>query len=199
MACQKFIVGVIGLIWYNRCMMTGNKLLNPDHILKEIVEIPYGSTVADLGCGAMAFVSLAAAKIVGDQGTVYACDILKDVLSSVEAKARQAGLYNLKTVWTNLEIVGATKIPQEVDYTFLSTTLFQAKNHQAMFKEAYRLTKPGGQLMVIEWKASSGPIGPAQELRVAKEKALSLAQQVGFSLVKEFEASDSHYGLLFKK
>jgi len=175
------------------------KQLNPDYILKEIVEIPSGALVGDLGCGSMAFFTVAASKLVGDKGRVFACDVLKEVLSSVEAKIKQLGLYNVKTVWTNLEIVGATKIDQPLDYVFLTTTLFQSKNYLEMFKEAFRLLKPAGKLLVIEWKASSGPIGPAQDLRLPKEAVEQLAKETNFAKIKEFEASSSHYGYIFQK
>src|SRR3989304_3425099 len=88
----------------------GNELLDAEHLLGEVLAIPYGASVADLGCGSMAFFTLQAAKLAGDKGRVYACDIVKEVLSSVEGKARQEGLLNIKTVWTNLETVGAAKI-----------------------------------------------------------------------------------------
>lgn len=177
----------------------GSELLNPAYLLKEVLQIPSSAFVADLGCGSMGFFTLEAAKLVGDKGQVYACDILKEVLSSMESKARQAGLLNIKTVWTNLEIIGATKLDREVDYAILKNTLFQSKKQKEMLAEAYRLLKDGGQLLFIEWKASSGPIGPAQEMRVPQETAEQLALEVGFTKVKEFTASNSHYGVIFQK
>jgi ubiquinone/menaquinone biosynthesis C-methylase UbiE len=173
--------------------------LNPEKILKEVLELPYGASVADLGCGSMAFFTLAAARLVGDKGVVYACDVIKDILSAVEGKTKQAGLLNIKTVWTNLEIVGATKIGQPLDYVFLTTTLFQSKKHKEMLTEAYRLLKEGGRLLLIEWSVSSGPLGPSQEMRVKKEVIENLAASVGFKKIKEFSASNSHYGLIFEK
>ena len=177
----------------------GNELLDPEYLLKEVLEIPYGAKVGDLGCGSMGFFSLQAAKLVGDKGQVYAYDILKDVLSSVESKAKQEGLYNIKTIWTNLEIVGATKIKEQLDYVLLINTLFQSKAHQEMLKEAYRLLKDGGKFLLVEWKASSGPIGPAQDIKVPQELAKRLASEAGFKKVKDFTAGNSHYGIIFEK
>ncbi|MCX6785231.1 MAG: methyltransferase domain-containing protein [Candidatus Komeilibacteria bacterium] len=183
----------------NSVKISGSELLNPGYILKEVLGLPSGSTVADLGCGSMGFFTLEAAKLAGDKGQVFACDILKEVLSSVEGKARQAGLTNIKTIWTNLEIVGAAKIDRQVDYVILKNTLFQAKKQAEVLAEAFRLLKNGGQLLFIEWQASSGPIGPAQELRVPQEKAEQLAQAAGFIKVKDFIAGNSHYGIIFAK
>lgn len=178
---------------------SGGELLNPGYILKEVLQIPSGSTVADLGCGSMGFFTLEAARLVGDKGQIFACDILKEVLSSVAGKARQAGLLNIKTIWTNLEIIGAAKIDRQVDYVILKNTLFQSKKQGEILAEAFRLLKSGGQLLFIEWQASSGPIGPAAELRVPQETAERLAKSVGFIKIKDFIAGNSHYGIIFEK
>lgn len=183
----------------NKTYAGGNELLNAEYLLKDILELPYGSRVADLGCGSMAFFTLQAAKLVGDKGQVYACDILKDVLSAVASKARQEGLHNIKTVWTNLEIVGAAKIDPPVDFTLLVNTLFQSKAHQEMLKEAYRLTKAGGKLLLVDWKISSGPVGPANEMKVPHDLAEQMAAAIGFKKIKEFAAGQNHYGFIFEK
>jgi len=177
----------------------GNELLDPEFLLKEILEVPNGARVADLGCGSMAFFSMQAAKLVGDKGQVYACDILKDVLSAVESKARQEGLYNIKTVWTNLEISGATKIDEPVDFALLVNTLFQSQKRAEIFVEAFRLLKPAGKLLVVDWKMSSGPLGPAQEIKMPASQAEDLATQAGFAKRNEFDAGQSHYGIIFQK
>ncbi len=183
----------------NKRYAGGDQLLDAEFLLKDVLEIPFGARVADLGCGSMGYFVLQAAMLVGDKGRVYACDILKDVLSAVSGKARQEGLINVKTVWTNLEIVGATKIDEPLDYALLINTLFQATKHAEMLSEAYRLLKPEGKLLVVEWRASSGPIGPAADLRMAKETIDELAQSAGFAKIKDFEAGASHYGLIFQK
>jgi ubiquinone/menaquinone biosynthesis C-methylase UbiE len=178
----------------------GNELLDPQYLLKEVLGIDYNSKVGDLGCGSMAYFTMAAAKLVGNKGQIFACDILKDVLSSVESKARQEGLYNIKTIWTNLEIVGAAKIPDEsLDYTLLVNTLFQTQKHLEMLQEAYRLTKPSGKLLLVEWKVATGPIGPKKEIRLLPEDVSRMATEVGFKREKDFEAGQYHYGIIFIK
>lgn len=176
----------------------GNELLDAEHILKDILELPYGASVADLGTGSMAFFTLQSAKIVGDKGVVYGLDILKEVLSSVAAKAKQENLINIKTVWTNLEMVGAAKIPL-VDYALLVNTVFQGRDRQAMFNEAYRLTKPEGKMLLVEWKPTVGAVGPAAGVRIRPEDAEAMALNAGFIKIKDFEASENHYGIIFRK
>lgn len=182
----------------NKRYAGGNELLDAEHLLKDVLEVGYGSTVADLGCGSMAFFTLQSAKIAGDKGMVYACDIQKDVLSSVSGKAKQEGFLNIKTVWTNLEISGATQIPP-VDFTLLVNTVFQGQDRQAMFNEAYRITKLGGRLLFVDWNPQTGAVGPSKEIRIRQEDAEAMAVNAGFIKEKNFKAGESHYGIVFKK
>ncbi|MFW0838171.1 MAG: class I SAM-dependent methyltransferase [Candidatus Komeilibacteria bacterium] len=177
----------------------GNQLLNPEHILKDILRLDFGSRVADLGCGSMAYFTLAAAHIVGKDGQVYAVDILKDVLSSVQSKAQLQRLDNIKTVWSNLEIYGATQVPTDLDYVFLVTTLFQNTQHLPVLKEAARVLKEGGKMLLVEWLPQNTAIGPALAKRLKPEQIKAYTQEAGFKLQQEFKAGSYHYGMIFEK
>lgn len=178
----------------------GNYLLNAHDILKNIIGLQNGQIVGDLGAGGAAYFTLQAAKLVGDQGQVYAVDILKNVLSSINSKAQMAGLYNIKTVWSNLEIYGATKIPEaSLDHAFIINVLFQSKKDQDIIKEAIRLLKPGGQLSIIDWSDMSPSFAPNQNLQLAKNDIIEMAQNLSLSLKQEFQAGAYHFGLIFIK
>ena len=178
----------------------GNELLDAPAILTEQLGLETAKVVADLGCGGAAFFTLAAAKIVGDQGQVYAVDILKTVLSSADSKAKLHNLYNIKTVWSNIEVLGATIIPEgSVDYAFLVNTLFQSKQHEAIFQEAIRLLKPQGKILVIDWDKEVQGIGPAAEDRVDPELIRQIARDQGLSEIKNFRAGQYHFGMVFSK
>lgn len=176
----------------------GNELINADVFDK--VGLEKGMNVGDLGCGNLGFFSMPAAEIVGKEGTVYAVDILKSVLKVVGQLARQKGFKNLKTVWSNLEIVGATKIPAEsLDVAFLVNILFQSQKDDLVIKEAFRLVKPGGKLMVIDWLKVDTPFGPPMNDRTNKAEIKNFAESAGFNLIEEFPAGPYHYGLIFMK
>ena len=59
--------------------------------------LKYGQKVADFGCGA-GFFTLPAARLVGDEGVVYAVDIMPDRLAVTQSSAQQAGLKNVQVV-----------------------------------------------------------------------------------------------------
>lgn len=178
----------------------GNYLLDAYNILKNISQIKNGQIVGDLGAGGAAYFTLQSAKIVGDQGQVYSVDVLKNVLSSINSKAQMAGLYNVKTVWSNLEIYGATKIPEEsLDHALLVNVLFQSKKYPEIIKEAVRLLKPGGQLTIIDWSDMNPNFAPNQALQLDKNEIINAAQNLSLSLQQEFQAGPYHFGLIFIK
>lgn len=160
-----------------------------------------GNFAADLGTGREGRFALAAAKVVGPEGKVYAVDIVKAILPAVESKAAMYGLNNLQTIWSDLEIYGATKeIPEaSLDVAFLATVLFQSKKHQAIMREAVRLLKPRGNLAVVDWKNMDTAFGPALEQRVNPESIKQIAADLNLELLEEFEAGEYHWGQIYKK
>jgi len=177
----------------------GNELLNPEKILKKI-GIGFGNKVVDLGCGGAAFFTLQAAKMVGQDGIVYAVDVLKPVLASVESKAFLNGVRNIKTVWSDLEVYQATKIPDsEVDFALLINVLFQSKKKLEMLKEAARMIKPGGKFVIIDWKTSGAPLGPPAKMRIPPDKIREIAKMLSLKEVEFFEAGTYHYAFIFQK
>lgn len=178
----------------------GSELINAPVILKEHLRVVSGHIVASFGCGGSGFFTLAAAKLVGDSGQVYAVDIVKGALSSVDGKARLQGLYNIKTVWSDLEMYGATQIPENsIDHGLLVNILFQSKRHGDIFKEVTRLIKPGGNLLVIDWNQAVIPFGPPLTDRIKVDDLRSQVPNFGYEEVKYFEPGPYHFGVIFRK
>lgn len=177
----------------------GNILLDPYHILNEI-GLGQGMKLADLGCGAAGHFVIPAGKIVGESGIIYAVDLLKTVLDAVKSRAKMEGVGNIETVWSNLEIYGATDIPAgSLDIVLLANTLFQIKKREEVFREAVRLAKPGGKVAVVEWGLGEAPLGPPPAERLSKDTVRAMARNNGLAEVKEFKAGPYHYGLVFSK
>ena len=177
----------------------GNALLDAKFILAR-AQIKEGMQVADLGCGASGHFVFPSARIVGKKGTVYAVDIMKTILQSIEKRAKLENLQNIQTVWSDLEIFGATKIDSgKLDVAMLINTLYQSKKRIEIVREAVRLIKKGGKLIVVEWKNSALPFGPSIENRVEKDLLKNGSAKLGLKIEEEFEAGDYHYGIIFDK
>ena len=177
----------------------GKELIDVPKLLKEI-GITEKMIVADLGCGRRGYFSLQAAKLVGPRGLIYAVDILQPSLKSLESIAHLFGINNIKTIWGDLEVEGAIKIPNEsIDFVFLNNVLFQTKKHEIIFKETAKILKRNGKLLVTEWEKTSAPFGPDPSQRIDKEEVKKQAGAVGLTLEKDLTAGPYHYSLVFRK
>src|SRR3989344_16181 len=172
--------------------------MQPERVARSF-DLRPGMIVADFGAGAGYF-TIPIARIIGDNGKVYAIDIQKNALDSIKARAALEHLLQVEPVWTDLELQNGSHLPASAtDFVVVANILFQAEKKQEIFLEAARIVRSGGGLAVLEWNDSPLPAGPALALRVPKAEARRLAESAGFSLVREFGAGSHHYGLLFQK
>ena len=177
----------------------GSSLIDANFILSK-AGVGDKLKIADLGCGSSGYFIFPSAKLVGKKGAVYAVDILRTALETINKRARIENLPNIKTVWSNLEIFGATKIEAgSLDIVMLINTLHQSHKHAEILREAARLLKKNGRLMIVEWKNVAAPFGPPSGDRVNKELIDTAVKKLGLKLEEEFEAGQYHYGLIYSK
>ncbi len=178
----------------------GSQLLNATFVLRK-ARITEGAHVAECGCGGGGHFVFPASTMVGPRGKIFAIDIQQAVLQKIMAHAREQNMANIVPVWSDLEVFrGAKDIADNtMDVGLLLNTLFQAKNKEAMMRESARMVKRGGHLLVVEWKLSVAPFGPAPRLRIGQDAVRSLARAVHLDENESFEAGPYHYGILFKK
>lgn len=177
----------------------GNALVDASLVLNK-AQVGDKMKVADLGCGASGHFVFPAAKRVGKSGVVYAVDILKTVLDGINRRIRQENFENIKTIWTDLEIFGATKIESgSLDVAMLLNTLYLSHKRGEMLREAIRMLKRGGKLIVVEWRNIFSPFGPPSEERVQIDLLKNAALKLGLNLEEEFDAGQYHYGIVFEK
>lgn len=176
------------------------KLLNPEDLLADKLGVKFGQQVGDFGCGGAGYFSLPAARLVGNNGKVYAVDILKSALQGVASKAKLERLINIETIWSDLERLGVTKIvPESLDHAFLINIMFQSRQNETIVQEARRLLRVGGKLLVVDWKIEPTPLGPPLANRLAAAAVKQIVSRAGFTIEKEFDAGPYHYGLVFIK
>jgi len=177
----------------------GNALIDPQVIVDKL-KVEERMKIADLGCGSSGHFVFPLARTVGKYGTVYAVDILKHNLVNVDKIAKQDGLQWIKTVWSNLEIFGATKIEtSSLDNALLINILYQSDKRVEIVREAIRLLKKGGKLLITDWNKTATPFGPSPAERVSKTNLISVCQRLNMELVEEFDAGMYHFGTIFLK
>ncbi len=160
-----------------------------------------GQTVLDFGCATGTY-SMAAARIVGEQGKVYAIDKNEDALNKLQRSASDEGLGRIKTISTD----GEPRIPlqdEAVDTVFLHDVLHligweesggrtmrrsTAADRKALLEEVYRAMRDDGLLSVFApHLATHTDIVSVDELNREIEEA-------GFRLEKEVSCHLLHDG-----
>ncbi len=161
------------------------------------MELREGMKVGDFGAGSGHY-TLAASRIIGTDGIVYAIDVQEDVLKHIDYLAKQDNLNNIKTIWCNFEKKFGTKLRENIlDAVILSNVLFQIEDRYSAIEEIKRTLKPGGVLLVVEWSGSYGGIGPAPESVITQKEAEEIFTNAGFSKVKDTTQGKHHYGIVF--
>jgi ubiquinone/menaquinone biosynthesis C-methylase UbiE len=154
---------------------------------------------ADLGCGT-GFLTFEAAKKVGIDGIVYAVDIQPGIISVIESGKKLYGLSNIETIQANLEIPGSTKLEDDsIDYVFVATILYQVNEKNKIIDEAKRIVKPDGHILIFDWRKQNVSFGPTFNKRFGLQNAKELGVKTKLKYVKEIDAGDFHYGLLYQK
>lgn len=175
-----------------------DQILDPKMIFDQ-VEIQKGWQCVDFGCGGGFFV-FELAREVGESGHVLAIDILEEVLEAIESEARLEGVQNVSVLQANLEHEGGSRQQDEFfDLVVVKDILVQNNKKDVLLKEAMRVLKADGKMILIEWDPMGVGLGPAVDVRVAPENIKSLIAEVGLVVEKELEAGVHHYGFLLRK
>lgn len=164
------------------------------------INLTSGMTVVDFGAGSGAY-TIPAARLVAPEGRVYAVEIQKDLLETIQKAAEAEHLGgNVNLIWGDVEQQGGVGLADNfADIVIISNVLFQAKSMYTLALEAKRILKQGGRIMVIDWLDSFGNLGPHPEEIVLAEEVKKTFGNTGLAFISEFPAGEHHYGLIFSK
>lgn len=170
--------------------------LQPKKII-ETIDIRPGFKVADFGAGS-GFYSIAASRAVGDTGIIYAIDIRKSSLEAVRSHAKIERLYNIETIWSDLEQPNGSKLKNDsCDAAITANILFQVQNRLPLIQEMFRILKKGSKAILIEWDSTASSL-PMPSF-TTPEQLQKEFENAGFRFDRKFDAGTHHYGLIFIK
>lgn len=118
-----------------------DRLVPRENVLREVGLRP-GFEVLDYGCGPGSY-TLAAARLVGGAGKVYALDIHPLAIKKVKRRAARAKLKNVETILSDRD----TGLPDgSLDVALLCDIYHALSRPDEVLTELYRVLKPGGIL-----------------------------------------------------
>ncbi|MDD5111518.1 MAG: arsenite methyltransferase [Candidatus Altiarchaeota archaeon] len=169
-----------------------------------IAEIKKGATVLDLGSGA-GFDCFLAAKKVGKTGRVIGVDMTEQMVKKASENAIKYGYKNVEFRLGDIE-----DLPVEdgsVDFIISNCVINLAPDKPRVFKEAYRVLKPGGKLLVSdivllknltkEQKNDYTLLVSCVSGAVLRNDYLKMMEDAGFKVTvtsEDGEISDRQYG-----
>lgn len=178
---------------------SGNQLVDPKQLFEKS-ELRAGMHIADFGCGRTGHVVFPASLVVGEKGVVYAVDVLKEVLESVKKRAKLENVVNVHTVWADIEKSEGVSIAKKtLDIAFLINVLYHFDYYKPTLDEAARLLKDKSKIVVVDWAAKLGGMGPHENRFVDFEKIKNWARKVGFGIQDDFAAGPYHRCLILYK
>jgi len=184
------------------------ELLPADRILREI-GLQAGDRFADIGCGTGYF-SLPAAKLVGNEGLVYALDITEEMLAdlrdkinennSIDGNSTEGSCIENKNINTILTGEYDFKLEDKaVNIAFICTVLHEVDDKTAFINEAKRVLQPGGKIAIVEWVKRESDWGPPMEHRLDAADVRKTLSECGFTELLRIDINEHYYMLIGAK
>ena len=165
----------------------------PSEVL-DALAIKTGETIADIGAGSGYF-SLRMAQRVGEAGLIYAVDVNPEMVRYVNRKVRDLGLQNHRSVLADPD--DPLLAEDSVDRIFICDTWHHIGNQNEYLELLKKAMRPGGQVVMIDFKKKELPVGPPTEMKVSREALIDQMAGAGFKLLEEHTFLPYQYFLVF--
>ncbi|MFZ5639679.1 MAG: class I SAM-dependent methyltransferase [Bacillota bacterium] len=119
-----------------------------------------GSRILDLGAGT-GFITLEAAKRIGDTGEIVAVDIVDSFIDILRKKAEAMGV--AQRIRTVISVADNLPLPDAYFDAVVSCSLFhEIDNLAGVFAEVRRVLKPGGKFVFSDFRRLPDPVKTEQ-------------------------------------
>lgn len=187
------VMGYQGADWLDRSERVEEE--EPD-IALDIIKLVQGSTVADVGAGSGYF-TVKMAKLVGPTGKVYANDIQPEMLTLLQRRLSRDKITNVETI---LGSVADPKLPSSsLDLILMVDVYHEFQEPQAMLRQMRQALKPGGRLVLLEYRKEDPRIPIRPEHKMSVDEAKMELEAEGFVLSRVDETLPRQHILIFTR
>ena len=174
-------MGVQGAPWLDRNERDREE--DPDLAIR-LLRIQKGSTVADVGAGS-GNITIRLAKAVGPVGKVYANDVQPGMLEILGKNVAKAKVLNV------IPVLGAfddPKLPADsIDLAIMVDVYHEFSEPQKMLQRLREAIKPGGRLVLLEYRAEDPDIPILREHKMTKAQVKLEVEHEGFKQSRVYD------------
>lgn len=167
----------------------------PDVIVAAL-ELREGSVVADIGAGTGYF-EKRLSNAVGESGTVYALEVEPNLVAHLRDRADKEKTANV------IPLLASSDNPRlpaaSLDAALIADSYHHIDGRRAWLARLARSMKPGGRVVIVDWKPGKQPEGPSEEdHKIAPEKVLEEMKAAGFEALPASDPLPYQYLLSFR-
>lgn len=153
-----------------------------------------GERIADIGAGSGYF-TFRFARHVGPGGEVLAVDVNPDMIVHLNERIRDLQIDNVRTILA--PPADPLLAPASVDLVFICNTWHHIGDHPRYLGLLEKALKPGGRIVIVDYRKKDVAVGPPAEMRVAREDVVGEFEKSGFRLAAEHDFLPHQYFLVF--
>lgn len=149
----------------------------PDLVVKSL-GLAEDAVVADIGAGTGYFAVRLARAL--PRGKVFGVDVEPDMVRYLRERAHKEGLPNLVSL---LSPPDDPKLPEAVDMVLVVDTVHHIEQRVAYFGKVKASLKPGGKVVIVDFKLGPIPVGPPEPMRLSPSVVTDEMKAAGLALV----------------
>ena len=185
------VMGYQGADWLERSERDQEEA--PDVAL-DTLKIPKGASVADIGAGS-GFITERLSARVGPTGRVFANDLQPQMLQILGRRLAQRKITNVTLVQGTVD--DPKLDPASVDLEIMVDVYHELSQPQAMLRGLRAALKPGGRLVLLEYRKEDPTVPIKFEHKMSVAEAKMELEAEGFALAKVDEALPRQHILIF--
>lgn len=159
----------------------------PPELLWKTLNVKSPKVLVDIGAGTGFFAMPFCDR---SDGIVYACDSSEVMIDWMQENLPSK--YRDKIIPYKTEENNTGLDPGIGDAVYMINLHHELEDPTKMLLECFRIIKPGGKIMIVDWKYKEMEMGPPLSLRIPAEKIKEQLGLAGFNKVETHEILDFH-------